>query len=221
MTIPKKINRAVSISELQNKSFKILELSTEWKNCIGTPEANGVWFVWGNSGHGKSRFLMLLAKELTRHGKVVYNTLEEGARLSMQKNINDAEMGEESVKKNIVLLNREPIEDLKIRLRRKKHPHFVFIDSFQYTGLTKRQYIELKEEFTDVLFIFNSHAEGKQPEGHTAKFVRYDADVKIRVEGFKGLPMSRLGGGEPYVIWEKGAADYWMDISATKKATIL
>lgn len=219
MTQPKKINRAVSVSELKNKKFKKLELTSKWDKCIGTPEANGVWFVWGNSGHGKSRFLMLLAKELTRHGKVAYNTLEEGARLSMQMNINDAGMDDEEVKKNFIILNREPIDDLKIRLRKKKHPHFVFIDSFQYTGLSKRQYIELKEEFTDVLFIFNSHAEGKEPQGNIAKFVRYDADVKIRVEGFKALPMSRLGGGEPYVIWEQGAADYWMDITNKKQLT--
>jgi hypothetical protein len=218
MLQPKKINRAVSITELKNKKFKKINLTPQWKKFIGTPEANGVWFVWGNSGHGKSRFLMLLAKELTKHGKVAYNTLEEGARLSMQMNINEAGMDEEEVRKNIILLNREPIEELKIRLRKKKHPHFVFIDSFQYTGLTKKQYIELKEEFTDVLFIFNSHAEGKEPQGNIAKFVRYDADVKIRVEGFKALPMSRLGGGDPYVIWEEGAADYWMDIS-NKTAT--
>lgn len=219
MTQPKKINRAVSITELKNKKFKKLPLSPQWEKFIGTPEANGVWFVWGNSGHGKSRFLMLLAKELTAHGKVAYDTLEEGARLSMQMNMNDAGMDEESIRKNFFFLNREPIEDLKVRLRKKKHPHFVFIDSFQYTGLTKKQYIELKEEFTDVLFIFNSHAEGKEPQGNIAKFVRYDADVKIRVEGFKALPMSRLGGGEPYIIWQEGAADYWMDITNKKQLT--
>jgi predicted ATP-dependent serine protease len=73
----KKINRAVSISQLKNKKFKKINLTNKWEKFIGTPEANGVWFVWGNSGHGKSRFLMMLAKELTKYGKVAYNTLEE------------------------------------------------------------------------------------------------------------------------------------------------
>ena len=209
----KKINRALSISQLQLKKFLKLSLSPDWQECIGIPEANGVWFVWGHSGHGKSRFLMALAKELTKYGKVAYNTLEEGARASMQDNINDAGMDEADVKKNIIILNREPIEDLKIRLRRKKHPQFVIIDSFQYTALTKQQYINLKEEFNNVLFIFNSHAEGKEPQGNVAKFVRFDADVKIRVEGFKAFPMSRSGGGKPYVIWDKGASNYWLDIN--------
>jgi hypothetical protein len=213
MQQPKRIKRAVSVAELKSKKFKTISLTTDFKKLIGKPEANGIWFVWGNSGHGKSRFLMKLAKELARHGKVAYDTLEEGARLSMQKNVLDSGMDEdENIKKNFLILDREPIEELKERLRRKKHPHFVFIDSFQYTGLTKRQYIELKEEFTDVLFIINSHAEGKEPLGNIAKFVRYDADVKIRVEGFKAFPASRFGGGEPLTIWEQEASKYWMDI---------
>jgi hypothetical protein len=208
-----KINRAISVTELKNKVFKTIDLTGKWQDFIGMPERNGVWFVWGNSGHGKSKLLMMLAKELTKHGRVAYNTLEEGARLSMQKNIMETGMDEsEAIRKNLLILNREPIEEMKVRLRKKKHPHFVIIDSFQYTGLTKRQYIDLKEEFTDVLFIFNSHAEGKEPLGNTAKFVRYDADVKIRVEGFKAFPMSRIGGGEPLIIWEEGASKYWMDI---------
>ena len=213
----KRIKRAVSIRELKSKKFKTLDLSPKFKEMLGVPEDNGVWFVWGNSGHGKSRFLMLLANELARFGKVVYNTLEEGARLSMQKNVNEAGIDENSFGANITILNREPMEELKVRLRRKKHPRIVFIDSFQYAGLSRRQYIELKEEFTDVLFIFNSHAEGKEPKGEVAKFVRYDSDIKVRVEGFKAFPLSRLGGNKSFTIWEEGASEYWMDITNEKK----
>ena len=78
--------------------------------------------------------------------------------------------------------------------------------------MSKKQYIALKEEFTDVLFIFNSHAEGKEPQGNVAKFVRYDAGVKIRVEGFKALPASRMGGGDEFIIWAEGAANYWIEL---------
>ncbi len=209
----KKINRAVSIAQMKQKKFKTLELSPDFSNFIGTPQSSGVWFVWGNSGHGKSRFLMLLAKELTRHGKVAFNSLEEGTSLSMLKNLEESGMDSPEIRKNFILLDREPIEELKIRLRKKKHPQFVFIDSFQYTGMSKKQYIELKEEFTDVLFVFNSHAEGKEPQGNVAKFVRYDAGVKIRVEGFKALPASRMGGGDEFIIWAEGAANYWVELT--------
>lgn len=205
----KRIKRALTIADIKKKKFKTFDLAYEWKNHIGNPEQNGVWFVWGNSGHGKSRFLMNLAKELSHHQKVAYNALEEGARYSIQKNIVESGIQEEHA---IMILDREPLVELKERLRKRKAPKVVFIDSLQYTGMTKKQYIELKEEFKETLFIFNSHAEGKEPLGNIAKFVRYDADVKIRVEGFKAFPMSRMGGGDAYIIWEDGANKYWVDL---------
>ena len=42
------------------------------------------------------------------------------------------------------------------------------------------------------------------------------SEVKLRVEGFKAFPTTRFatseGGGEPYVIWQEGAARYYADI---------
>jgi hypothetical protein len=54
-----------------------------------------------------------------------------------------------------------------------------------------------------------SHAEGKEPKGNVAKSVRYDAFVKIWVEGYKAFPQSRFGGGNEFVIWPAGAQKYW------------
>ena len=75
--------------------------------------------------------------------------------------------------------------------------------------MTKKEYQSLKEEFPNKLFIFISHADGKNPKGALANFVKYDADLKIRVEGYKAMCLSRLGGDkEPYIIWAEGAAQY-------------
>ena len=213
----KRIKRAVSIEDMLRKNFETIPLTGKWAEFMGIPEANGVMLVYGHSGNGKTSFLMQLAKELSKHGKVAYNTLEEGARYSMKQAIITTGLDDSAdARKNFVILDREPIAELKNRLRRHKSPKFVIIDSFQYTGLNKAEYIALKEEFKNKLFIFNSHADGKEPRGSVAQFVRYDADVKIRVEGYKAFPTSRFGGGEPYVIWEKGAADYWMDIKTNE-----
>lgn len=201
------IKRAVSIDELTRKVFKEIELEGEWKNSIGIPEMSGVWLVWGQSGSGKSRFTMQLAKCLAHYAKVAFDALEEGARKTIQKNVIETNLSE--VKNKMVILNREPIEELKIRLRKKKSPDIIILDSLQYTGLTKKEYIELKEEFHNKLFIFISHAQGKEPKGAVADFIRYDADVKIWIEGYRAFITSRYGGGAPYTIWEEGASDYW------------
>ena len=44
----------------------------------------GVWFIWGSSGNGKTSFVMQLCKQLTRFGRVAYNSLEEGDDVTMQ-----------------------------------------------------------------------------------------------------------------------------------------
>ncbi|MRY91405.1 hypothetical protein GKD63_23440, partial [Parabacteroides distasonis] len=105
---------------------------------------------------------------------------------------------------------KEDIPTLKIRLRRHKSFNIVIIDSFQYTQMTYRDYIQLKEEFPDKLFVFISHARGKNPKGDAATSVMYDADLKIWVEGYVAFSKGRYQGstGE-YTIWEKGAYDYW------------
>lgn len=205
-----RINRAVSVDEIYKKKFIEMPFDGAWKDFIGVPERSGVWFVWGNSGNGKTSFMLQLGKYLTTFGRVAYDTLEEGARKSMQMAIKRANMLE--VSRRFIILNREPINELKERLRKRKSPDIIIIDSYQYTGLTKREYIELKEEFSNKLFIFVSHADGKQPEGRSAKFVRYDADVKIRIEGYKAFPVSRYGGGEPFIIWQEGADNYYAEL---------
>lgn len=205
------IKRAVSVDEIRKMKFKELELPPEFKKLLGTPECSGIWIIWGESFNGKTGFSLQLAKALTKSGKVFYNTLEEGARKSMQNAIVSQNMQE--VKSRFTIGNREGIDDLKERLRRKKSPDIIFIDSLQYTGLNKKEYKLLKEEFHNKLFIFISHADGKNPEGSLAKFVKYDADVKIRVEGYRAMCLSRLGGDkEPYTIWEQGAAQFDLKI---------
>jgi hypothetical protein len=85
----------------------------------------------------------------------------------------------------------------------------VIIDSVQYTGLKYADYVQLKDQFRKKLFILVSHAEGKLPEGRVAKSIRYDAMVKVWIEGYTAFPVSRYGGGMPYTIWEEGANEFF------------
>lgn len=202
--------RAWTVDNVEKKKFDELSLPKEWEAFIGSPEASGVWIIWGESGSGKTGLTMAVAKVLAPL-KVAYDSLEMGTSKALQKAIVLHKMSE--VKKSFMILNRESIEDLKIRLRKKQAPKVVIIDSVQYADLTKAQYKALKEEFPNVLFIFISHEENKKPKGALAGFIRYDADIKIRVEGYKAFPVSRFGGGEPYIIYPKGAAEYWADIA--------
>lgn len=200
-------DRAISIGQLLRKKFKTLPFEGEWKEAVGIPERNGIWLIWGNSGNGKTRFALMLAKELAKYGKVTYDTLEEGARLSFQRAIREADF--HLPPGRFTILNREPMKDLVKRLQKRKSADFVIIDSLQYSFLNRRTYFELKQQLPNKLLIFISHAAGKEPDGDLAKKVRFDADVKIFVEGYRAFITSRYGGGEPITIWRSGAYKYY------------
>lgn len=194
-----RIKRALTVSEIRNFKPVELEFEGKWKGSIGTPELTGTWLIWGNSANGKTRFALQLAKYLTNFRRVAYNSLEEGLSKSMKEAIIDT-----GLDKNFVLLDKEPVEELKIRLRKRKSPDVILIDSLQYTGLSYGQYKELRKEFPHKLFIFISHAEGNEPKGNVARSIKYDAFVKIPVIGYAAYPQSRYGGGEKYVVWKYG-----------------
>lgn len=210
-TTLKERKRAVSVSEIYTKKFNVLPFDGKWLASFGAPELTGTWLVWGLSGNGKTRFVLQLCKYMATLGKkVCYNSLEEGASLSMRNAFID--IGMEEVKRRIWLLDAEPIDQLIERLQKRKSPDVVAIDSVQYTGMNYKDYKKLRDMFPKKLFILISHAEGKNPAGRVANSIKFDAFVKIRVEGYKAFPVSRYGGGEPYVIWEEGAQDYFMDV---------
>lgn len=200
--------RAYGVKQIMNANFKTLDFDGHWLDLIGQPEPIGSWMIWGGSWNGKSSFCLALAKYLTQFGKVAYNSLEEGRCESIKRGFQKVDMMD--VDGKLLLLDQEPISELILRLEKKKSPRFIFIDSLQYAGLTYKDYIDLINRFRNKLFICLSHADGKEPAGAVAKRVRYDAFVKIWVEGFMAFAESRYGGNrQPYTIWQQGAEEYY------------
>lgn len=201
------IKKALTIDNILNKNYKLFDFEGIWEEAFAKPERVGVWFVWGNSGNGKTRFTMQLAKYLTRFGRVIYNSLEEGSSHTIRKAFEDVGMREVGTK---MVLVSETIERLSERLEKQRSSSIIIIDSFQYAQITYKQYIQFKERHKDKLIIFISHADGKQPAGRSAKSVMYDATLKIWVEGFRAISKGRyIGETGQMTIWEDGAMRYW------------
>lgn len=198
---------AKGVRELLSMKFETLPFEDAWYDAFGMPERRGVWMVWGNTGNGKTSFVMQLCKELCRFGRVAYDSLEEGACLTMQNTLRRFNMQE--VNRRFLLLDAEPLEQLSLRLKRQKAPDFVVIDSFQYTQMTYAQYIKFKEQHRNKLLIFISHASGKNPDGRSAKKVAFDAALKIYVEGYRAFSKGRfIGSKGHYDIWPEEAAKF-------------
>jgi GTPase SAR1 family protein len=202
------MNKAISSTDLLSKKYNLLEFDNEWYEAFSMPEKSGIWFVWGNSGNGKTSFVLQMVKELSRFGKVLYNSLEEGTSHTMQNawirnRVHDCGRR--------VQLICEDMSQLQERLDRRKSPDIVVIDSFQYTGMNFKDFMDFKKKYPRKLFIFTSQADGKNPSGKSAIRVMYDASLKIWIEGYRAFSKGRYIGpnGGVYTIWEEGAEKYW------------
>jgi hypothetical protein len=204
------LKRPYTVTDLYRMKLDVLEFRGPWLASFGKPEVRGAWIIYGPSFEGKTRFAMMMAKYFAQNfGKVLYDSLEEGKSKSVIDAFRDVEM--ETVGGNIHLLDQEPIfPDLVDRLKLRKSARFIFIDSIQYTWMEIADYKErLLKQFPDKLFIFTSHAKGRDPKGALAEAVWYDSFVKIQVEGFRAFPKSRYGGGAHFDIWAEEAEKYW------------
>lgn len=207
-----KLKRAKTASQVYEKKRDILEFTDEWLAHIGTPEIKGSWFVYGHSGNGKTSYLLQLAKYLARFGRVWYNSREEGDCYSFELSLKL--VGMESVGNDFMLLE-DTYEELMYRLTRRNRPRFLFLDSLQVHEINKTRYKEIMRTCDDygIQLIIIGHAEGKKPEGRLGKHIEYLSFVKIWVEGFKAFYKGRYGGGEPFIIYPKRAAEYWNDVA--------
>ncbi|KAA6318438.1 hypothetical protein EZS27_031545 [termite gut metagenome] len=193
--------------------FETLTFDGVWKDAIGCPEVTGSWIIYGPTKNGKTTFAMMLAKYLTNFEKVFYNSIEEGLSRSVQIAYERVGMIEASGR---ITLEREGLEAMIERLRKRKSANIVFIDSLQFLGITFKDYKRLKTMFPRKLFIFVSHTANGQPDGKAAVALWRDASVSFKVEGFRATPVSRYGGGQYIDIDAEKAAAYWITGGVSK-----
>jgi hypothetical protein len=196
------MGKSIGVVSLLKKNYPAYELSDEWRDAIGNPEKNFKAIVWGKSGQGKTTGTLKLCKELSRFGRVYYNSAEQGEGKSLQDvvklvNLADCQPG------SIVFGDKDTFEEMMIKLKRNR-AKFVVIDSLQYTNLTTANYKLMIETYKKKSFIIISwEGTGGEPKGEYAKAIRYMVDIKIRVHGGILKADSRFGETKPYKIFEK------------------
>ena len=199
--------RTLSAKQVLQMKFDTVRLGSGWHDCVGEVETTGVWFIWGNSGNGKTSTVVSLCKELAEYGKVLYNSREEGVSLTMQNTLRRYGMGELGSRFQLANLS---LEDLDAKISQPRSARFIVLDSFQFMGLSYREFRAFCEKHPTKLLIFVSRTHGRQPEGRAACSAMYDASLKIWVEGYKAFSKGRfIGRTGEITIWEEGAVKYW------------
>ncbi|MGY0034413.1 ATP-binding protein [Pedobacter sp. NJ-S-72] len=202
------MKKGITPAELDSIKFDVFEFEGEWYEAYDHPETNGVWFIWGDSGNGKTSVTLKLVKYLTTFKKkVIYNSLEEGRRKTMQDAFRKANMKEVNGK---FIMVQESMAELTVRLKKRGSAEIVVIDSIQYANMTFLQYRAWRKLHPTKLIIILSQVTGKQPKGQMAKDVMSDADLKIWVEGHRAISKGRFIGTKGYYTnWIEGAFKYW------------
>lgn len=201
--------RTLSAKQVLTIKFDTIRLGGGWGECVGEIETTGIWFIWGNSGNGKTSAVVSLCKELSAFGKVLYNSREEGVSLTMQNTLRRYGMGELGSRFQLANMS---LQELDEKISQQRSPKFVVLDSFQFMGLTYKDFRAFCEKHKNKMLIFVSRTRGRQPEGRAAISAMYDASCKIWVEGYKAFSKGRFVGttGE-MTIWDEGAKKYWSD----------
>ncbi|MBQ0016497.1 MAG: hypothetical protein KBT04_05895 [Bacteroidales bacterium] len=201
------MKRAYSVSNMDTATFRVMELDGVWQEALGQPELSGSWMIYGMPKNGKTSMAMCLCAYLASKGyRVAYNSVEEGLSLSLQAAVRRY-FG--STARNFVVIDKESVEEMRERLSRRNSAQVVVVDSVQFLGLTFSEYKSLKEQFPHKLFIYISHVSGQQPDGKVACKIWRDCNVYMRVEGFRGFPVGRYGGGATIDADPVRAQEYW------------
>lgn len=203
------LKRAWSVDNILNQKYELVDFSDAWADAFGDEVENkGLWFIWGNSGNGKGSFTHQLVKELARTERVLINELEEGNAKTIQDSFRRVGMAE--VRRRVQMV-KETMADFQRRLDKPKSQRVVVINSYQYTGMSFRRFLEFMERYPAKLFIVTSQVSGKMPAGKAAESAMYHATLKIWVEGYRAMSKGRYFGpnGGVYDIWPERSAAYY------------
>ena len=198
------MKKTLSANQLLTVKQDLMQLDNGWEQCLGSIPKTGIVIIWGNSGNGKSAAAMSLCHAIGQYCKVLYVAVEEGYGVSIQNNVRRYDMASLRSRFQVSI---DTYDELVERLDKRESARVAVIDSPQAMGLKKSQFMELKTRFAHKkLLIFVCRAEGKEPLGKTAQMIKYDADVKIWVSGFKAFSHGRfyVETGEK-IIWDEGA----------------
>jgi hypothetical protein len=188
------MTRALTVKNLYDKKFTPYEFTGIWFDVFGNPSTAGIWLIYGKEKNGKTWGTLLIADMLSKFGRVLYISAEEGTDMDFQAACKRARIGKES---KIQFLEYTPIEELYKRLKSRKPPQIVVLDNLTiYNDELKAAGIKkLIQDFPNTHFICVAHEERNKPYTAAATMASKLAKVIIRVQGLQLSIGGRVPGG--------------------------
>lgn len=195
--------RTLSVKQAYSKKFKTFDFEGIWAEVMDKPETTGGWIIHGDEKQGKSTFALMLANYLTRFGKVLYISAEEGVSQHFTKTMK--RIGLDDTNKNFNIMEYEEWADLEERFKKRQCPKIIFIDNIsKYNDeISKSILKQLLLAHPNKLIIFVSHEERQQPDTAAGRYWRKMSKIIVRVEGLKAFVSGRCTGGELMIDEER------------------
>jgi hypothetical protein len=198
------MGRSIGVNTLLSKRYTTIPLAPEWIDVIGLPEVGFKQLIWGKPGQGKTTYTLQLCKELARHGKVYYNSIEQGEGKSLQDVVRLVDFSECSG--SVVFGDKDTFDEMVEKLK-KNRARFVVIDSLDYINLTTEQYKQLVAFFPKkCIIIITWEGSGGNPKSSYAQSIRYMVDIKTRIHAGVAVSNSRFGATKPHQIFGEQVA---------------
>ena len=201
-----KLKKVLTVANIQNQSITRLDWSGEFLNAFGRPQDRGLWFVWGDSGSGKSSFVMQLAKAMSCMFPTLYNLLEEepddSDYIDRTKLFNM-----QDVKDNFHTANYTTLKELDAYCEKRNSKKVIIIDSIVYLTKDWDAWFAFKKKWEKKkILIVVGHAKGKNPKTEFEDKIMFDAKMKIFITGYLAICKGRTIGknGGKYIVFQEG-----------------
>lgn len=157
--------------------YKAMRLSPVCQGFLGNVPAAGQFTVLiaGPSGTGKSVLCLVLAKEFSRHGQVLYICAEESTKA-----------GTIQIRARLMKLRSSRILMCETRsyddVRRALTEHsckFCFIDSVQELDVDNKTVQDLITDFPDVVFVFVAQVDWSEKHSLGSSTWRHRVDIRL------------------------------------------
>jgi hypothetical protein len=204
------MSRVLTTRNLYSKKFEFIPFIGMWLTVFGNQTCRGAWLIWGAEKNGKTWFALILANLLSKFGKVLYISAEEGTDDAFVASCKRA--GIEDTNKNINYDEYLTIDELEHKLKARRSPDFVFIDNLTIYSDDFRNGVlkELIKKHDNKLFVFIAHEDRNEPYTASAKLCRKLAKVIVHVKGLACSVSGRCPGGVLTIDEEKAMVFHGM-----------
>ena len=177
-----------SIKSIKEKKYQRIDISSEYASLMGYPEKKFTGLAYGESGSGKSVYVLQFANYFATHfGKVLYNSHEERVSQTIQDRVNNFDIDAQ----RLFIANGLPFNRMCSYIE-KNYYRLVIIDSVKYMNFNIDQLKEMRERFAKrQLSIFMVDFGSVKGSPASGKDLIHASDIKMYFKNGKVNAISR------------------------------